>query len=198
MKDKRIGNDINVAWKIMKKDGTPFSLAGKDITIYLKTRLEKEEVKDFSVAGDTISWTFYGKDQKHLGKHSLILVVNEDEKGMITTDACDFVNLVACSCLLNGGKDEDGVETQTIELESKVDVASGEVVTIVVDAVLSETSVNPVQNKVITAELNKKANKTEIPTKLSQLEQDIEVGGEVDLTPYATKEEVSNTYAKKS
>lgn len=35
------------------------SLAGKDIAIYLKTRLEKEEVKDFSVAGNTISWTFY-------------------------------------------------------------------------------------------------------------------------------------------
>lgn len=125
MKDKRIGNDINVAWKIMKKDGTPFSLAGKDITIYLKTRLEKEEVKDFSVAGNTISWTFYGKDQDTLGKHSLILVVNEDKKGMITTDACDFVNLVSCSCQLQGGEDAPNVETESIELTSTLEYVSG-------------------------------------------------------------------------
>ena len=44
------------------------------------------------------------------------------------------------------------------------------------DSELSETSTNAVQNKVITEELAKKANSSEIPTKLSQLEKDIEIG----------------------
>lgn len=125
MKDKRIGNDINVAWAIMKKEGTPYSLAGKDITIYLKTRLEKEEVKDFSVAGNTISWTFYGKDQKHLGKHDLELVINENEVGMITTDKCGFVNLVSCSCH-EGGSDEGNITTESIELTTTLEFVAGE------------------------------------------------------------------------
>ena len=50
------------------------------------------------------------------------------------------------------------------------------------DTNLSKTSTNAVQNKVITNELNKKADKSEIPTKLSQLEADIEVEGSYDDT----------------
>lgn len=197
MIEQRIGNDIKVAWSITKKDGQAFSLEGLNVSLYLKSMFGRTALNDFSITGNIILWTFYGKDQSAPGKYSLEVVVNEGAKGMITTDACDFVNLVSCSCQLNGGKDEDGVETESIELESKVDVASGEVVTIVVDEVLSETSVNPVQNKVITAELNKKANKTEIPTKMSQLEQDIEIGGDVDLSEYPTKKEVSDNYQPK-
>lgn len=44
--------------------------------------------------------------------------------------------------------------------------------TITVDSALSDTSENPVQNKVITEELNKKANAIAIPTKTSQLTND--------------------------
>ena len=194
MKDKRQGNDLKVAWSIFKQDREPFRLEGLNVSLYLKSMFGRKPLNDFVITGNIIQWTFYGKDQKSSGKYSLEMVVNEGEKGMITTDACDFVNLVSCSCQLEGGKDEDGVETDTIVLESRVDVASGEVVTIVVDEVLSETSVNPVQNRVITAELNKKAYKSEIPTKMSQLEQDIEIGGEVDLSEYPTREEVSETY----
>lgn len=197
MKNIRKGNDIKIAWSIYMEDGTAFNLDGLNVSLYLTSMFSRKKLDGFVVNGNIIQWTFYGKDQKSSGNYSLELVVNEDKKGMITTDACDFVNLVSCSCQLNGGKDEDGVETQTIELESKVDVASGEVVTIVVDADLSETSVNPVQNKVITAELNKKAYKTEIPTKMSQLEQDIEIGGDVDLSEYPTKKEVSDNYQPK-
>lgn len=41
-----------------------------------------------------------------------------------------------------------------------------------VDNALSNSSINPVQNKVITTELNKKADSTSVPTQLSQLEED--------------------------
>lgn len=187
MIDQRLGNDIKVDWYITRKGGQAFSLEGLNVHLYLKSMFGRKELNDFVITGNIIQWTFYGKDQKSSGKYSLEMVVNEGEKGMITTDACDFVNLVSCSCQLEGGKDEDGVDTKTIVLESRVDVSSGESVTIVVDSYLSETSVNPVENRVITAELKKKAEKTEIPTKMSQLEQDIEVGSSYDDTEIRTE-----------
>ena len=191
MRDIRLGNDIKVDWYITRKDDQAFSLEGLNVSLYLKSMFGRKPLNDFVITGNIIQWVFFGKDQKSSGKYSLELVVNEGEKGMITTDACDFVNLVSCSCQLSEGENESGVEIESIELESKVDLSSGEAVTIVVDSELSETSVNPVENRVITSELKKKADKTEIPTKLSQLEQDIEIGGEVDLTDYLKGEVVS-------
>ena len=44
--------------------------------------------------------------------------------------------------------------------------------TVFVDTQLSETSENPVQNKVVTQALREKATKSEIPTKTSQLQND--------------------------
>ena len=167
MKNTRIGNDINVAWKILK-NGNPFSLMGKKVAVYLKTPFGKEAIKDFSVTGNIINYTFYGKDQKHLGRYGLELVVNENEYGMITTDVCNFVNLVACSCKV-GGNDEGNVETESIELTSTLEYVAGE-------------GGGSYDDSAIWIEISRldeeKANKTEIPTKLSQLEQDIEIGGE--------------------
>lgn len=124
MKDHRQGNDLAVLWSIFK-DGEPFDLRGRSLKLYLKNLHERKEVEDFSVTGNEIHWTFYGKDQDTLGKHSLILVANEDEKGMITTDACDFVRLVSCSCKLQGGEDAPNVETESIELTSTLEYVAG-------------------------------------------------------------------------
>lgn len=60
MKNIRIGNDIVVTWAILR-GGAPFSLEGKDVTIYLKSPFKKEKVEDFSITGHRVSWTFYGK-----------------------------------------------------------------------------------------------------------------------------------------
>ena len=173
MKDIRIGNDILVTWEL-SRNGEIFSLEDKAVSVYLKSAFERTKLKDFVVSGNIVIWTFFGKDQKRKGVYSLELVINEDSKGMITTDACDFVNLVACSCNVDGS-DDNNVTTETISLESNINAIEGTSIT--VDTYLSETSENPVQNKVITAELKKKADKSDVPTKLSQLEQDIEVGG---------------------
>ena len=124
MRDHRQGNDLAVLWSIFK-DGEPFDLRGRSLKLYLKNLHERKEVVDFSVMGNEIHWTFYGKDQDTLGKHSLILVANEDEKGMITTDACDFVRLVSCSCKLQGGEDAPNVETESIELTSTLEFVAG-------------------------------------------------------------------------
>lgn len=120
MKRIRIGNDINIAWAIMREDGNPFDLSNGRVSLYLKNYVRKEEVKGFSVEGNVISWTFLGKNQRNTGNHSLEMVINEGADGMITTDACDFVCLVPCSCK-TGGSDDDGVRTESIELATTLE-----------------------------------------------------------------------------
>lgn len=124
MKRKRIGNDINIAWAIMKEDGSPFDLSNGRVSLYLKNYVRKEEVKGFSVEGNVISWTFLGKNQRNTGNHSLEMVINEGADGMITTDACDFVCLVPCSCM-EGGEDDAGVKTGTVNLTSVITLGEG-------------------------------------------------------------------------
>ena len=167
MKSERIGNDIKIEWSILRQ-GVPFSLTDKDVTIYLGSPFGRTKISGFSIDSNKVLWTFFGKDQKSLGKYSLILVVNEGNEGMITTDICDFVNLVDCSCKV-GGADDAGVQTETISLTSNLEYVA-------TDA-YDDTAVWEYINKL---EKNK-ANKTEIPTKVSQLENDAE---------YATKSEI--------
>ena len=275
MRDLRQGNDLAVIWSILR-DGKPFNLSGKKLKLYLKNMYERREVDGFTARGNQIHWTFYGKDQKTTGKYSLILVANEDAEGMITTDTCDFVRLVSCTCKIENGIDSPNVEIETIELTSeleyvanaggsgeggsyddtllwealdnKVDKVDGKGLSsndftdadveklarlenyddaklkeelsetyqpkgdyvetknlatingkplneggdieiesgsggasIEVDSSLSTTSTNPVQNKVITAELNKKAETGAIPTKLSQLTDNVGFAKQADV-----------------
>lgn len=116
MKDIRIGNDIIVSWSIFA-EGAPYSLEGKEVTLYLCSQFGKRRAEGYAITGNQITWTFFGKEQKHSGKYSLELVVNEDAEGMVTTDACDFVNLVNCTCKV-GGADDAGVQTESVELSS--------------------------------------------------------------------------------
>ena len=118
MKNIRKGNDIVVTWSILR-DGAPFSLEGKVVTIYLKTPFGKDKAERFRISNNQVIWTFLGKNQKSIGKYSLELIVNEGAEGMITTDYCNFVNLVSCSCM-EGGEDEGSVQTESIELESNI------------------------------------------------------------------------------
>ena len=153
MRDERIGNDIRVAWTLLLGEDQAFNLEGLNVSLYLKSVFGRKPLNDFTITGNVITWTFFGKDQKASGKYSLELVVNNGEEGMITTDACDFVNLVPCTCKIVNNDDEDGVEIETIEIKSMIDAQS---VYSIVDSELSETSEHPVQNKVITAALKEK------------------------------------------
>lgn len=118
MRKHRSGNDLAVVWSILS-NGESFLLEGREWKLYLKNLYGSKEITDFSVNGNKIYWTFWGKDQKSLGKYTLTLVGNEGAKGMITIDTCDFVCLVARSCEV-GGADSINVEVETIELESYV------------------------------------------------------------------------------
>ena len=157
MRDVRKGNDIKVRWSlVVKGTSDPFNLSGLPLKLYLKNMYGRKEVDDFSVDGNTILWTFFGKDQKQTGEHSLELVANEGVEGMMTTDICGLVNLVSCSCKVGDGTDGCGVETETIEVQSEVEFVAG--APIEVDTELSETSMNPLANATVTAELKKKVN----------------------------------------
>ena len=122
MKDIRIGNDIQVSWTLYNED-VEFPLDGLNLHVYLKDKFGSKEIDGFLVSGNEISWTFSGKDQRRVGVYSLELVINENEDGMITTDACQFVNLVPCSCKVSGS-DDNGVHTETIELQSSLSLGS--------------------------------------------------------------------------
>jgi hypothetical protein len=127
MKNIRIGNDIKIVWSILYEDA-PFSLSGKDITIYLSCSYEKTEVKDFRVSGNELSWTFYGKDQKYTGKYSLELILNEGKEDMITVDARKFVNLVPHSCE-EDGTDEPNIFVENVDLNTEIEFISGNTAT---------------------------------------------------------------------
>lgn len=125
MKDIRIGNDINVKWSIFGDDA-PYILEGKDVSLYLCTPFGKRKAEGFSIVGNQITWTFAGKDQSRTGKYSLELVVNADKEGQVTTDACNFVNLVNCSCKV-GGADEANVTTETVSLTTNLEYVGGSI-----------------------------------------------------------------------
>lgn len=101
MDNIRIGNTFEVSWAINQFNGTetvPYDLAGKDLTLILANALSKVRVEKFSVIGNIISFTFEGKDQRHAGKYSLILIENNGVDGMHIVDVCDAFRLVNRSC----------------------------------------------------------------------------------------------------
>lgn len=121
MKKIRKGNDIKVTWSLVK-EGQPYSLEGVELSLYLKNAFGKSEITDFTISGNSVIWNFYGKDQKHVGKYTLEIVINENEVGMVTTDCVDFVYLTPETPCCEGTDDEN-ITTETIELTSAVDLA---------------------------------------------------------------------------
>lgn len=144
MKSHRQGNDLNVRWKL--RTSPNLVLEDKSISLYLKDPYNQRKVTDYSIDNNTLSWTFRGADQKHCGIHTLTLCINEGKEGMITVDACSFVNLVSCSCR-TGGTDDIGVETETVEIESDVEFFGGGSMT--VDTALDPQSMNPIANSAV-------------------------------------------------
>lgn len=121
MKSIRIGNDIAVTWSLYK-EGQPYSLEGMAVRLYLNHALGRSEIGSFKVSGNVVAWTFEGKDQKHTGRYSLELVVNEGESGMMSVDKIDFVRLTPVTPCCEG-EDDENVVTEHVELTSSVEFA---------------------------------------------------------------------------
>ena len=170
MEKIRKGNDIEIQWAIYAGQGineAPYDLSGRNLTLYLRNQFGRTEVYDFKTERHILSFFFYGKDQKHTGTYSIELVENEGREGMHTVDECDAFTLVNHSCQ-TGGESEGRVECIHLQFRSHMSVgfpSSGGGSDIVVDNVLSETSENPVQNKVVTSAIN------DLKTSLSGLSQ---------------------------
>lgn len=159
MEKIRKGNDIEIQWAIYAGQGineAPYDLTGKNLTLYFRNQFGRTEIYDYKVERHIISFMFWGKDQKHTGTYSIELVENEGREGMHTVDECEAFTLVSHSCQ-TGGDSEGRVECIHLQFRSQMSVgfpSSGGGSDIVVDNVLSESSENPVQNKVVTEAIN--------------------------------------------
>ena len=122
----RIGKDFNVLWSIHKVvDGErlPYELAGKELELQYRTPYGIKKVKEWVAEGNTIIWTFRGKEQKVLGSYELILTENGGKDGMVTVDTCKAFKLVAHSCDETDGNSGD-IVIQDVVLESDVTFAA--------------------------------------------------------------------------
>lgn len=118
----RIGKDFNVRWSIKKVvDGErqPYVLAGKELVLQYRTPYGLKEATEWEVVGNTIVWTFRGKEQKALGSYELILTENGGKDGMLTVDTRRAFKLVAHSCEETEGSGCD-IVIEDVVLESEV------------------------------------------------------------------------------
>jgi len=122
----RIGKDFNVRWSINKRvDGErqPYELAGKELVLQYRTPYGLKEATEWKVVGNTIVWTFRGKEQKALGSYELILTENGGKDGMVTVDTCRAFKLVAHSCEETEGSGSD-IVIEDVVFESEVAFAA--------------------------------------------------------------------------
>lgn len=100
----RVGNDINIQWRILR-DGTPEDFAGKELRLLMRGTSQTIEVTGYTIEGNVLKWTYLGKDQKGPSTFTFTLIENEGKEGMFTIDKCDVLRLVSCSCQAD---DDDG------------------------------------------------------------------------------------------
>ena len=122
MKNIRIGNDITVRWSIMRSDGRPYNLKGRNLILYLITPTSEDEIKDYSISANTIEWTFYGKDQEQFGTYAMTLVENDKKRGMVTVDAIDAFNIVSYANSSIADSSKSLVRSARVNLSSTVDI----------------------------------------------------------------------------
>ena len=118
----RIGNDLIVKWDIFistENSAEPYPLEGKKLTLYLESTYGDRQISDFTINGNQIMWTFWGKEQRNTGRFSLCLIENEGEQNMHTIDSCDAFVLVVNSN--SAFCEESGrIKVETITLTSFV------------------------------------------------------------------------------
>lgn len=134
MESIRIGNDISVQWAITH-NGTPGSLEGRKLNLQLSCMYGKYDITDYTIVGNTIRFTFYGKDQKSCGNYTLTLFENKGEKGMMVVDACDVFKLVPKSCMESEVGENSNLSVSHANIETVVHHLNNPSNTIVSDTV---------------------------------------------------------------
>ena len=68
----RLGNDIGINWSLIDEDGNPYNLEGRDVSVEIDVGEKKRyRIKELSVSGNTVSFVYWGKDQKYTGRCDL-------------------------------------------------------------------------------------------------------------------------------
>ena len=92
MKSKRIENDLRIAWTITT-NGKAESLEGRALTLSMRSALGWQQVADFAVSGNTVTFIFRGSEQKVTGVY-LLKLQETTGGGMRTIDVCRAFQLV--------------------------------------------------------------------------------------------------------
>ena len=120
----RIKNDVAIEWLIYEGEGKPYDLADKKLSFYLIGPMGRMKVDDFTVLGNSLHWTFYGKDQKYTGMYSVELCENEGEVNMHTVDVCKAFYLDACGFKAGDGSNKN-ITLSYLRLQSTVAFGGG-------------------------------------------------------------------------
>lgn len=99
---------MTILWTVNDKDGSPFSLVGKEVHLYYTCERGRFEA-DIEIQEDNlVAWNFLGSKQRVLGDYTLTLeVLQSDGKRAIRRDICNAFTLVGKGCEGRHG-DEDG------------------------------------------------------------------------------------------
>lgn len=122
MKDIRKGNDIQFKWTVNKLADA----SGDKIVQLISCKTGETQEMEYSIDGNIITGTFYGKDQKDVGAYRFLLLVNKGYGNMVTLDKVNAFNLTGvCNFGIVRGEDDSSIETVVLEFESEIQVNAG-------------------------------------------------------------------------
>lgn len=87
----RIGNDIEISWRILNDTGPNFSLNTSSVSVWLCVGSKSFKVENFTLADNLISFVFYGSTQLYTGMYVLKLC---DGNSSLTYDTINAFILV--------------------------------------------------------------------------------------------------------
>lgn len=127
----RIGNDIELRWKIYTTDAegvsSPYDLTGKSLEVSLFNAFADGELPlDFTTQENEITAIYRGKDQKVTGRYSIILRENNGADGMKTVDEHDAFELV-CRTMDESRNDDGDVKCYHLSFQSTLSLGGGSI-----------------------------------------------------------------------
>lgn len=80
----RIGNDINVTWKVFTRDGYKYPLDDKILRVWLMSSPFKKEILNFSLKNrNELSFTIDAKEITRYGVYRLLLIVKDADSELV-------------------------------------------------------------------------------------------------------------------
>lgn len=135
----RIGNDIDVVWRIFSRNGVKFSLEGRTLRLWLLSGPFKKEITDFEIVlRNELHFSVDADDLHRVGVYKLLLSVMDDqaETEDASIDLTHVFQLVSktysqSSCTILDGSDIvltvasvlNNIETSTLEGASAYEIA---------------------------------------------------------------------------